>query len=351
MDAERQVSRLVDHLEILSILILPLLGFAALASRIGGTVLVSVTVLMFINIMLVTGLQIFMGNSGVSSFGHMVFMAIGAYTSSILTLSVESKVIAMPELYQLLAQTHLSFLPALLVAVAVATLVGAVIIFPIMRLEGPTAVISTFSLLIIGNSVIMHWDELTNGVRAIYGVTGYTTIWTSAIFGILSIVIAYWFKESQLGLKLRASRDDFHAAQSIGINIPWVRYIAFLTSLIMTAAAGVLWAHFVRSFSPHCFYLTQTFMVVAMLIIGGSGSISGAVIGTVVVTVILEGLRYIENSVNLAGALPFTLIGLPLLALCVAMMVILILRPRGIMAGREIRLQLKPKGSKQGSVT
>lgn len=325
----------------LAILIIPLLIFAALVARIGGTILESVAVILFINLMLVTGLQMFMGNSGVSSFGHTGFMAIGAYISAILTLTVQDKAIAMPELYQVLAQIHWPFMPAMLVAAAVATLVAAVIIFPVMRLSGPAAVISTFALLVISNSVITHWEKLTNGTRAIYGLERYTTVWTSAIFGILSIVVAYWFKESRLGLELRASREDEQAAASIGINIPRARYVAFVSSIFVTGIAGVLWAHFVRSFSPKCFYLTQTFMVVAMLIIGGSGSVSGAVVGTIAITVILEGLRYVENSINLAGILPFTIIGIPVLTLCVAMILILILRPGGIMAGREIRMQTK----------
>jgi branched-chain amino acid transport system permease protein len=341
MDTGGRFTTWVCRHSTLAILIIPFLIFAALVAQFGGTILESVAVVLFINLMLVAGLQMFMGNSGVSSFGHIGFMAIAAYISAILTLTVQKKDIAMPELYPVLAQIHWPFMPSLLVAAAVATLVAAVIIYPLMRLSGPAAAISTFALLIISNSVITHWEKLTNGMRAIYGLERYTTVWTSAIFGLLSIVAAYWFKETRVGLKLRASREDERAAASIGINVTRARYVAFVSSIFVTAIAGVLWAHFVLSFSPKSFYLVQTFMVVAMLIIGGSGSVSGAVVGTVVVTVILEGLRYVENSINLAGTFPFTIIGIPVLALCVAMILILILRPGGIMAGREIRVPCK----------
>jgi branched-chain amino acid transport system permease protein len=159
----------------------------------------------------------------------------------------------------------------------------------------------------------------------------------SAAWGILFVVVAYWFRETSLGLKLRASREDEHAAASIGINTVVVRWVAFILSAFMTAAAGALWAHFIVSFSPVSFYLTRTFLIVTMLVIGGTGSVTGAVVGTVVVTAIFEGMRGIENAINLAGLLPFTVSGLTEVFLSTAMIVILILRPAGITGGLELR--------------
>ncbi len=340
MDTRGRIVAWMNRHNTVVILTIPFIIFGALVDKYGGTILVSVTIILFINLMLVVGLQMFMGNSGVSSFAHVGFMAIAAYMSAILTLAIETKAMAMPELYPVLAQIHWPFIPALLVASLVATIVAAVIIYPVMRLSGPAATISTFSLLVVINTVIVNWARLTNGTRAIYGLDRYTTVWTSLIFALLGIVVGYWFKESRLGLMLRASREDQLAAASIGINIPRTRYVAFVSSIFITGVAGALWAHFVLSFSPKSFWLPATFMVVAMLIIGGTGSISGAVTGTVVVTVILEGLRYVENSINLARTFPFTIIGLPVLILSIAMIIILILRPAGITAGREFRLPI-----------
>ena len=116
----------------------------------------------------------------------------------------------------------------------------------------------------------------------------------------------------------------------------------------MTAVAGALWAHFIISFSPLSFYLTRTFLIVTMLIIGWTGSVSGAVAGTVVVTAIFEGLRGIENAINLAGFLPFNVSGLTEVCLSTALIVILILRPAGITGGQELRWprkQVQPEGT------
>ncbi len=161
----------------------------------------------------------------------------------------------------------------------------------------------------------------------------------SAVFGILVIFIAYLYKETPIGLKLRASRDDRYAAASIGINIVRVRWAAFVLSAFIAGFGGGLWAHFITSFSPYAFYLTETFSVLSMLVIGGTSSVSGAVVGTVVVTFLREALRGIENSVNIAGILPNNLVGFTEVTLSILLLLILIYRPIGILGGREIRLQ------------
>jgi branched-chain amino acid transport system permease protein len=183
----------------------------------------------------------------------------------------------------------------------------------------------------------VHWDRVTNGPRTLFGVDFYTTLWVSAIFGMLTIVVAYWFKESNLGLKLRASRDDHFAASSIGINLVNVRWAAFTLSAFVAAFGGGLWAHYITSFSPSAFYLTETFVILAMLVVGGPNGVSGAVIGTVVVTAVREGLRAIENNVNIAQLFPEALVGFTEVLLAVFLILILIFRPQGILGGRELR--------------
>jgi branched-chain amino acid transport system permease protein len=199
-------------------------------------------------------------------------------------------------------------------------------------------------MLVIINVVLVHWSAVTNGPRTLFGVDNYTHLWTSAVCGLAAIFIAYWFKESSFGLRLRASRDDRYAASSVGIDIIRVRWVAFTLSAFIAGFAGGLWAHFITSFSPYAFYLTETFSILAMLVVGGPGGVSGAVIGTVVVTLVREGLRGIENSINLAQILPNALVGFTEVFLATALIVILIMRPSGLMGGREFRWPLKRPG-------
>jgi branched-chain amino acid transport system permease protein len=290
---------------------------------------------MYTNLALVLALQMFMGNSGVASFAHIGFMGIAAYASALFSMTPQAKSIALRSLYPALTDVQVPFLLALLIGASIAALVAAVAGFPLMRLSGAASVIATFALLIIIHVVLVNWSQVTNGPRTLFGLKSYTTLWMSAAWGLFFILLAYWFKETSLGLKLRASREDEHAAASIGINVVMVRWVAFILSAFVAGVAGALWAHFITSFSPTAFYLTQTFLVIAMLIIGGTGSVTGAVVGTVLVTALFEGLRAIENAINLSGALPFTVSGLTGLFLAVAMIVILIFRPAGVTGGRE----------------
>ncbi|MCK6628282.1 MAG: branched-chain amino acid ABC transporter permease [Anaerolineae bacterium] len=318
-------------------LILPLLLLAGGANLLGNQIFERIVTVMFINLTVVLGLQMFIGNSGVSSFVHIGFMGIGAYASILFSMSPQDKALALRSLYEVLKEVQLPFLPSLLIGAGVAALVAAVIGFPLMRLSGAGAVIATFALLVIIHVIFINWEEVTNGPRTIFGITRYTNLWVSAAWGFVFILLAYGFKETGLGLRLRASREDERAAASLGIDIVWVRWVAFVLSAFVVGVGGALYAHFITSFSPLAFYLTQTFLVIAMLIIGGTGSVAGAVVGTVVVTAIFEGLRAAENAINLAQLFPETLAGFTEVCLSIAMILILIYRPAGIMGGQEFR--------------
>jgi branched-chain amino acid transport system permease protein len=337
MTSGNRLSSWLDHHNTVVILVSLLVLWALPVSLIGGEILRRITMLLFINIGLTISLQIFTGNSGVLSFTHYAFVAIGAYMAAIATLGLNQKALAIPQLYPILMSINLPFYPALLFGAGAAVLFAALLMYPITRLSGASAVISTFCLLVAFHFLLLNWEEVSNGTRAIFGIQRLTTVLNTAAFAILTLVVGYWFKESSLGLKLRASREDALAAKSLGIDIVRTRYIAFLVSIFFTGMAGGLWGHFITTFTPFQFWLSETFTIVAMLIIGGSGSVSGAVVGTIVITIVLEGLRAIENYINLAGVTPWPIAGIPVVVLSLTMIVILILRPQGITGGYEIR--------------
>ena len=320
-------------------LLLPLLLIALAVQLAGKVVLERVAIVLFINLTMVLALQVFMGNSGVVSFGHTAFMGIGAYGSALLSMTPAAKAAALRTGYPLIEQLHLPFVPALLGGALLAALVAALIGFPLSRLSGASAVIATFALLMVVHTVLLNWGEVTNGPRIIFGITGHTTLAISVVVGLLSVVIASWFKETALGLKLRASREDEQAAASIGIETVAVRWVAFVLSAFLTGLAGGLWAHFITIFSPIAFYLTQTFLIVTMLIVGGMGSVSGAVVGAVLISAAFEGLRAIENAVNRSHLLPGAFVGFTEVTLAAAMIILLIRRPAGVTGGQEIRLR------------
>ncbi len=320
------------------LLVGPLIVLTWVVHLFGGEVLQRILTVLFINLSMVLGLQIFMGNSGVVSFAQIGFMGVGAYASALFSMSPQAKAMALRNLYSWLVPVQVPFVLAVIFGGIIAALVAALVGYPLMRLSGAAAVIATFALLIIVHTVLINWSEVTNGPRTLFGLEAYTTLWVSAAVGILFLLLALWFKETSLGLQLRASREDEAAAASVGINIVWVRWVAFVLAAFVTGVAGALWAHFITSFSPLAFYLPQTFLIISMAIIGGSASVSGAVVGALAVTAIFEGVRSIENAINISALLPFTVSGLTEVCLSVAMILILILRPSGILGSREIHI-------------
>lgn len=319
----------------LLILFLPLVLVAIVGSTVGGTLLGRILTIFFINLMLVLSLQLFTGNSGLLSFAHVGFMGIGAYVSAVLTMTPAAKVAAIPDLYPLLEPIQVPFFVGLLAGALVAALAAAVISFPLMRLTEAASVISTFALLVIVQVVLAHWSQVTNGPRTLFGLLPYTDLPTAALWGLVFLVVAWVFKHSSVGLRLRASRDSEHAASTIGIDIVRLRWVAFTISAFVAGFAGGLWAHFITSFTPRAFYLTETFVVLTMLIVGGPRTVSGAVVGTVAVTAAFQGLRTIENELNIQFA-PFQVVGLTEIVLAVVLIVVLALRPGGLFEEREI---------------
>jgi branched-chain amino acid transport system permease protein len=303
----------------------------------GIDLLVRIVTVMFVSLMLVLGLQLYMGNSGILNFAHIGFMGIGAYTAVLFSMTPEAKLLTNSDLFPFLVPLHLPFLPSLLIGGLVAALVAALISYPLMRLSDAAAVITSFALLVIIHVVLLHGDRVTNGPRTLFGVDNYTTLWVSVVFAVITIFLVYFFKESRIGLRLRASRDDRYAAASIGINMIMMRYLAFVASAFIAGVGGGLWAHFITSFTPYSFYLNETFVVLAMLVIGGPYSVSGAVVGTLVVTAARELLRGIENQVNIMQIFPEGFFGFTEVVLAVVLILILIFRPTGIMGSRELR--------------
>jgi branched-chain amino acid transport system permease protein len=317
---------------------------ALLTQLAGISLLTRIVTVMFVSLMLVLGLQLYMGNSGILNFAHIGFMGIGAYTSVLFSMTPEAKVLTNSDLYPFLIPLHLSFLPSLLIGGLVAALVAAVVSYPLMRLSDAAAVITTFALLVIIHVVLLHSDRVTNGPRTLFGVDNYTTLWTSVAFAVITIFAVYFFKESRIGLRLRASRDDRYAAASIGINMVVMRWLAFTASAFIAGVGGGLWAHFITSFTPYSFYLNETFVILAMLVIGGPYSVSGAVVGTLLVTFAREVLRAIENYVNILQIFPEGFFGFTEVVLAIVLILLLVFRPTGIMGNRELRwFQKKPK--------
>ncbi|MCL7999717.1 branched-chain amino acid ABC transporter permease [Brucella sp. 21LCYQ03] len=291
---------------------------------------------MMIMMVLVVSLQTFMGNSGILSFAHVGFMAIGAYVSAIFTIPMQMRGMALPDLYPFMRDMHLPIYAAILVGGIAAALVAAVVSFPLMRLSDSAAVITSFGLLVVIYTVTNNWSAVTNGPRTLFGLPKATDLGMASAVAVGVIIVAVWFKGSRTGKLLRASRDDERAAAAIGANIPVLRWRAFVLAALLAGIGGGLWGHFITSFAPKAFYLKETFLIISMLVIGGTNTVTGAVVGTLLVTFAYEGLRALEGQLNALNIAGWQVVGLTEIVLSLAMIAILVLRPGGLVEYREI---------------
>jgi branched-chain amino acid transport system permease protein len=295
-----------------------------------------IATLLCISLVLVIGLQVFMGNSGILSFAHIGFMAVGAYMSALLTIPVQMKGMALPDLYPLLKDVAVSPYIGMAAGGIAAAAVAAIVSYPLMRLSDAAAVITSFGLLVVLYTVTTNWSEVTNGPRTLFGVPASTNLPLAACVAVGAVFVALAFKESRTGVLLRASRDDEVAAASLGAHVPAIRWRAFVLAALLAGIGGGLWGHFITSFSPKAFYLKETFVILGMLVIGGPNTVTGAVVGAFIVTAAFEALRSVEARLNEAGLFSDQVVGLTEVVLALAMIAVLVLRPGGLFPTREI---------------
>jgi branched-chain amino acid transport system permease protein len=295
---------------------------------------------------MVVALYVFVGNSGVLSFGHMSFVAIGAWTAGVLSVPVEEKPATMPSLYGFLGDTTVGNVPSLLLAALVGGVFALVAGLPLMRLSGLAAGIATFAVLEITNNILRYYEKIGPGLNVFSSVPETTGLQQAAIGAVVAIVVAFAYQVSRFGRQLRAARDDASAARAVGISVYRQRLIAFALSGALAGFAGGLYVHFLP-INVDAVYLDLTFITLAMLVIGGMTSLWGAVVGALAVSGLDSVLAEAEN--GLGGIdLPA---GSRTIVVGALMALVLILRPEGITRGREVRLGrlLRPRPAKEGA--
>ncbi|SNB51776.1 branched-chain amino acid transport system permease protein [Thermoflexus hugenholtzii JAD2] len=316
-----------------------LLGLYLLIERGGSAYLQRLTILFLINVMLVVSLNLFTGFTGVFSLGHIGFMALGAYASAILTMPVAMKAVNLPDLPLPLASIALPFLPALLLGGLTTMIIALLIGIPILRLSGHFVAVATLGFLIITRVILINAEGFTRGTRTFTGVPPYTTLGWTALWALFNVYVAWRLKHSTLGLQLLAARDDPWGARGVGVAIGRVRLIAFGISAFFTGVAGGLWAHFLTAFSPNAFYFSKTFEIIVMMIVGGMGSVTGSVLGTLLVMSVTELLRNLEPGVAVGSFTLGPLYGLSQIGLAVLLILLTAFRRQGLLGDREFRLE------------
>ncbi|HXF72199.1 MAG TPA: branched-chain amino acid ABC transporter permease [Actinomycetota bacterium] len=304
-----------------------LLLVGVLLRGLGGPGMGTRIALFSISLLVVLALQMFTGNSGVTSFGHIAFMALGAYGSALLTIPSPIKSTALRSLPPIVAEHQLPFVAALAIAVGFVALVAFLVGLPLSRLTGSAGAIATFAFLVVVNVVIAGMTGVTGGRRALYGVPRVTNATWALGFAVTGVLVTRLFRDSPLGLRLRASREDEVVAQAMGVRVANSRLVAWILSATLAGISGVLYAHLLGAFSAQQFYLGLTITTLAMLIVGGMTTVSGAIAGTAVLYAASEALREVEASAGLFGLSQITI--------ALVLLIMMYFRPQGLLGELE----------------
>ncbi|WP_309570849.1 branched-chain amino acid ABC transporter permease [Deinococcus sp.] len=327
----RSVARLVAALAALALL--SWLGPRALPDY-----FVRVLTVMAINVILVASLGLSNGFTGVFSLGHVGFVALGAYSSGILTLELAKKGAYLPDLPVWLAGVQLGFLPATLLAGVLCAAVGLVVGAPLMRLNGNYVSVAMLGFLIIVNVVLVNADTLTRGARTFTGIDTSTTLPWAVGWMVLTLILLSRVAYSAFGRAMRATREDVIAAQGAGIFILPTRLGAFVIGAFFAGVGGALYAHYLGSFSPATFYFSLMVTQLAMLVVGGQGSLTGAAVGVVLVTLLSEVLRNLERGFSLGALTLPPLYGVSQVVLGMLFILVMVYRPQGLLGDAELTL-------------
>jgi len=286
-----------------------------------------------VSIILAVSLNVINGLTGQFSLGHAGFMALGAYASAYFTTTLRY---FDPEVAKYVSQQPLfdgvwGFAPALLVGGLAAALAGLLVGIPTLRLKGDYLAIATLGFGEIVAILLTNFKQV-GGSKGLTGIPSYAD--TSWIYAFVAICIAFslFFQRSTFGRALIAIRENELAAEVMGIRTARMKVMAFVYGAFFAGLAGGLYAHLFQTINPGNFNFMKSVEVVVMLVLGGLGSLTGAIVGAIILTVLPEALRDLEREIALPG------FRMALYALILILM--MIFRPQGIFGQRELSLKL-----------
>lgn len=266
----------------MGLLVAALLLFPFLA----GDYLLYLANIIGVAIIAAVGLNILTGFAGQISLGHAAFVGIGGYTAAILTTKLQ-----------------LPFLLCLPLSGLAAAFFGVIVGAPSMRMKGLYLCIATLAAQVIFEFLFVHWESLTGGIRGItlpppriWGVelhTEFRYYWVTLSLVILALTSARNLFRTRVGRAFIAIRDRDISAELMGINLFRYKLYAFATSSFYAGIAGCLWANLLKNVTPEHFPLHMSIEYLAMIIVGGLGSVLGSVFGAIFITVIPEILQTI----------------------------------------------------------
>ena len=311
--------------------------FIVIANNAFGAFPLRIFNLSAIYITLALSLNLVNGFTGLFSLGHAGFMAVGAYTCALLTMSPAQKEMNfyLAPIIAPLANIQLPFIPALLIAGLMAALTGFLIGAPALRLRDDYLAIATLGFSEIIRVVLTNLQTITNGPLGLKGLPRYSTTYVVWGFAFASTVFMVALINSAFGRSCKAIRDNEIAAQAMGINVARVKITSFTIASFMAGIGGALLGHMISTIDPRLFGFILTYNVLLIVVLGGIGSITGSIIAAIIVTISMEALRFLDGPLNLILIRTQGLPGLRMVVFSILLMLVVIYRQHGLMGKKE----------------
>lgn len=291
-----------------------------------------------INIILALSLNLLNGFTGLFSLGHAGFMSIGAYACALLTLTAEQKEMNffLKPIEPWLADISIPFFPALIASGLIAAFFGFLIGAPALRLRDDYLAIATLGFSEIIRVVFTNLQSVTNGSLGLKGLPRFTTMWWAWGSAAATVVILVSLVKSSYGRTFKAIRDNEIAAEAMGINVFRMKLMSFVISAFFAGVGGALLGHHLTTIDPKQFMFLKTFDILLIVVLGGIGSISGSIIAAIVVTILMEALRFLDGPLNFIVFSTAGIPGIRMVAFSILLMAVILFRQQGLMGRREL---------------
>lgn len=319
-----------------SLLAIVLILIGIIATYFGSKYQLRIVYGSYVSLMVVLALQVFMGNARITNLSHSAFMGIGAYAAAICVTPVAMKKISLPSAPWGLNAFALDPVTSAVIAIAITAAIALLIGLILARLSGIGATIVSLAVLVIVHSLFLYRTDIFKGNQAFFGIPQVFTLTSAVIIAVIMVYVVRGFKESRWGIALRASADDEISAAAMGVNVHRLRLLAWVLSCVLLAVAGIAYSYYLGTISARPFYFNHVFLTLAMLILGGMRTVTGAVLGTFIISFGLEWVRWLETGPTILGQKFPEVLGLSGVVLGSVIVLIMALRPGGIMGDREI---------------
>ncbi|HXG31452.1 MAG TPA: branched-chain amino acid ABC transporter permease [Thermodesulfobacteriota bacterium] len=334
--------------------LLALFGLLLLADFYASPYLVQILNITAIYIILSTSYNLVNGVTGQFSLGPNAFMAIGAYTAALLTMTPMEKEVTfiIEPVLSPIGKIALPFLPSLLIGGVVASLFAFLIGFPVFRVRGDYLAIVTLGFGEIVRVFATNAVSITNGSLGLKGIKQFTNLWWSWGLAVITVFCLIGLVESNYGRAMKAIREDEAAAEAMGINAFRYKMLAFVTSAFFQGIGGGLLAHLLTTIDPKLFTFFLTFNLLIMIVTGGLGSMTGSIIGAVIFAWGSELLRWFEEPHRFGSLFIPGIPGMRMVVFSLLLILIMVFFRRGVMGREEFswdwvfsRFRLRDKGA------